>query len=297
MEEALRAVVLSLVVMQDPRAAKDAALWDGLRARIERVERGLDGVLAVSVHDLASGRTIDIRAQEPFAAASCIKPALLLELYHAGAAGAVDLAEPVPPPAPRAGGGGVLELLGDRSRFTWRDLAVLMMSYSDNDATNALLERVGMDAVNRRLGTLGLTQTRLRRRMMDGAAARRGDENVSSAADLRRLLEAVRGAAGLPAPLAADLRAVAAVPKRSAFEVAAPEGMPVLSKSGYLEGVRCWAAVVELPGRPYSAAVMAGHLRSDAEGEAALREIAAALFSTFERLARDSEYGRAGMRP
>lgn len=297
MEEALRATLLALAVMQEPATAKEAALWDGLRGRLERVERGLDGVLALSVHDLGSGRTIEIRPTEPFASASCIKPAILLELYHAAAAGRLDLDETMGPPSPRAGGGGVIELLGDRARFTWRDLAVLMMSYSDNDAANALMERVGREAVNVRLQRLGLPGTRLKRRMMDGEAARRGEENVSTARELRLLMEAVRAAAALPAPLADDLRAVAAVPKRSEFEVPAPAGVRVLSKTGLLEGVRCWTAVVELPGRPYAASVMTGHLKSEAEGEAALREIAAALFSTFERLARGSEYGRVLAKP
>jgi beta-lactamase class A len=297
MEEALRATLLALAVMQQPATAKETALWDGLRGRLERVEHGLDGVLALSVHDLASGRTIEIRPTEPFASASCIKPAILLELYHAAAAGRVDLDETMGPPSPRAGGGGVIELLGDHARFTWRDLAVLMMSYSDNDAANALMGRVGREAVNVRLQRLGLPGTRLQRRMMDGEAARRGEENVSTARELRLLMEAVRAAAALPAPLADDMRAVAAAPKRSEFEVAAPAGVRVLSKTGLLEGVRCWTAVVELPGRPYAAAVMTGHLKSEAEGEAALREIAAALFSTFERLARGSEYGRALVRP
>lgn len=295
--EALKAALLALAALQEPAAAKETVLWDGLRGRLERVERGLDGVLALSVHDFATGRTIEIRPGEPFASASCIKPAILLELYHEAAAGRVDLAETVAPPSPRAGGGGVLELLGDRTRLTWRDLAVLMMAYSDNDAANALADHLGHEAVNRRLQALGLPGTRLRRRLMDGAAAKRGEENVSTARELRMLMEAVRNGATLPPPLADDLRAVAATPKRSEFEVAGPQDVRVLSKTGLLEGVRCWTAVVELPGRPYAASVMTGHLRSDAEGEAALREIAAALFSTFERLARDSEYGRARMRP
>jgi beta-lactamase class A len=297
MEEALRAALLAVLALQEPSAgSKEAALWDGLRARLERVERGLDGVMAVSVRDLSNGRTIEVRPQEPFATASCIKPAVLLELYHAAAAGRVDLQEAVPPPSPRVGGGGVLELLGDRARLTRRDLAVLMMSYSDNDAANALIDTLGLDAVNRRLRALGLPSTQLRRRLMDGAAARQGQENVSTAREMRGLMEALRAAAGLPPALAADMKEVAALPKRSEFEVAEPAGTTVLAKTGLLEGVRCWAAVVELPGRPYSAAVMTGHLGRDADGEAALREVAAALYSTFQRLARDSEYGRSNMR-
>jgi beta-lactamase class A len=290
------APLLALALAGAAPPAKEAVLWDKLRARLEQVDQQLDAVLAVSVEDLATGRTIEMRSGEPFATASCIKPAVLLELYHAAAAGRVDLQQAVPVPSPRVGGGGPLELVGEQARLTWRDLSVLMMSYSDNDAANALIDRLGMDAIGARVQGLGLPATRLRRRMMDGAAARAGRENVSTAADLRALMKAVRAADGLPPALADDMRAVAAAPKRSEFEVDLPGGPRALSKTGILEGLRCWTAVVELPGRPFAVAVMAGHLRDDAAGEAAVRAIAIDVLATFQRLAMDSEYGRARMR-
>lgn len=51
-------------------------------------------------------------------------------------------------------------------------------------------------------------------------------------------------------------------------------------------------ALVDLPGRPYGAAIMTTYLRRDADGDAAVREVSAALFSTFDRLARSSGLGR-----
>jgi hypothetical protein len=37
---------------------------------------------------------------------------------------------------------------------------------------------------------------------------------------------------------------------------------------------------------------MTTYLRNEADGEAAITEISAAVYSTFDRLARSSEYGR-----
>ena len=145
----------------------------------------------------------------------------------------------------------------------------------------------------------GSPRTRLRRRMMDLDAARRGDENVSSPGELRRLMEAVHEGAGLSSARAADLRAVASVPKwgtppglASPFRTPLPDTLRVLDKAGELEGVRCVTAVVDLPGRPYSVAIMTAYLRRAADGEEAIRAISAALFETFDRLARSSEFGR-----
>jgi beta-lactamase class A len=183
--------------------------------------------------------------------------------------------------------------------LTWRDLAVLMMGWSDNEATNLLIGKVGLERVNQRLDALGLTRTRLRRRMMDLEAARRGNENVSCPGELRALMEAVYEGRGLSPARAADLKAVAAVPKwgtppgqASFFRAPLPDGLSVLDKSGELEGVRCVTAVVDRPGRPYSVAIMTAYLRRAEDGNEAIRAISTALFDTFDRLAHSSDLGR-----
>ena len=118
--------------------AKEKVLWDGLRARIEAVDRSLDGVLGVSVRDLETGTAIELRAEELFPAASTIKLAILYELFLEAEEGRVDLAELTRPPGPRVGGSGVRQRLGGSVSLTWRDLAVLMIGWSDNEAANLI---------------------------------------------------------------------------------------------------------------------------------------------------------------
>src|SRR5256885_9694918 len=77
------------------------------------------------------------------------------------------------------------------TRITLRDLATMMVAVSDNSATNVLIDRVGMENVNAFLESLGLTHTRLRRKMMDLKAASEGRENVSTPAEMMALLEAL----------------------------------------------------------------------------------------------------------
>jgi beta-lactamase class A len=291
MTAAVSLLAFSLAAPTAP-AEKQAALWDKLRARIEAVDRGLDGVLGISVKDLKGGMTLELRPREPFPQASSIKLAVLYELYRQAEEGRVDLVEITRPPLPRVRGGGVLQELGDALSLTWRDLAVLMMGWSDNAATNVLIDRVGMDAVNRRLDGLGLRATRLRRKMMDLDAARRGDENVSNPDEMRQLVETMHAGTGLSRERARDMMAVAAVPKDSPFRVPLPEGLVVADKPGSLEAVRCVTAVVDLPGRPYAVSIMTTYLRRDADGESAIKDISAALYDTFDRLARSSDLGR-----
>jgi beta-lactamase class A len=280
-------------------AAKEAVLWDRLHGRIESIDRALDGVLGVSVKDLKTGAVIEIRPREVFPAASVIKVAVLYELYRQAEEGRVDLGEVMQPRLPRVQGGGVIQDLGDHVSLTVRDLAVLTVGWSDNEAANLLIERVGMDAVNRRLEGLGLRETLLHRRMMDLEAARRGDENVGTPADFTRLMEAIHEGTGLSPDRARDLVAVLCTDKRgtvrispSPFRAPLPDGLPVADKGGDLDGVRAVTALVLLRGRPYVATVMTAYLRRDADGEAAIRDISAALYETFDRLARASEHGR-----
>ena len=272
---------------------KQQALFERLERKVAAVDARLDGVLGVYVEDLTSGRRVELRADEVFPTASSIKLAVLYEVYRQAEEGRLDLAEVTRPPAARVRGGGVLQALGDQVSLSWRDLALLMMGWSDNEATNLLVRRAGMDAVNRRLDALALPKTRLRRQMMDLEAARRGDENVSTPREIARLAGTVAHGEGLGSERARDLLAVATLADGlSPFRRGLPEGVRAVSKPGELEGVRCEAAWVDVPGRPYLAAVMTTYVRHEKDAEEAISELSAAFYDTFDRLARSSEYGR-----
>jgi beta-lactamase class A len=284
-----------LLLASSPAGAgeKEDVLWSHLRARVQDVEKRLDGVLGLSVKDVKAGTMFEIRPDEPFPLASSIKLAVLYELFRQADEGKIDLGQVTRPPVPRVKGGGVLQELGDKVSLTWRDLAVMMVGWSDNEATNVLIDRVGMAAVNRRLEQdLGLAHVRLRRHMMDLEAARRGDENVGTPSEMRQLVEAIYAGKGLSPARAQDIRTVLATTKQSPFRVPLPETLVVLDKPGELEAVRCVTAVVDLPGRPYAVSIDTTYLRHDPDGDAAIREISAILYETFDRLARSSDLGR-----
>jgi beta-lactamase class A len=277
-----------------PGPPVEDALFEKLRANIAALESRLDGVLGVAVKDLATGRTIEIRGDVVFPQASSIKLALVYELYQQAAAGKIDLDSLRVLPKARVGGSGVLPYLSDKAQLTMRDLAVLMMSLSDNAATNILIDEVTFAAVNARMDSLGLGRTRFRRHMIDLPAARRGEENVSTPQEMVRLIEAIRKADGLSEALARDLRAVVGVPKQAetAFAGPLPEGTMVLFKGGSLEGVRTAAGVVDLKYRPYAVAIATTALRNEPDGENAIREVSRMVYETFDRLDRMSPEGR-----
>jgi hypothetical protein len=72
------------------------------------------------------------------------------------------------------------------SSVTLGDCALLSVAFSDNAATNVLLERLGFDAVNEEAARLGCERTEVRRLMISG-----GPQNLTCARDLARGLAAI----------------------------------------------------------------------------------------------------------
>jgi beta-lactamase class A len=278
-----------LAVAGDTREALTAATG----SRLEQIARSVDGVLGYAVVDLESGVRFERLSQEAFPAASTIKLAILYELFRQADAGKLRLDEPRSIEARHiVGGDGILKELS-RPSLVLRDLAALMILLSDNTATNAVIEAVGMDAVNARAKALGMTRTRLARRMMDLEAARRGDENVSSPADLATLLMALRQGDGLsPASAKQALDLLRKAPTVSYLRRQLPDGTVVASKYGILDGVRADAGIIEAAGRPVVFVAMGSWLADGTGAERAIADAARAAYDYAIRLSTSGETGR-----
>ena len=263
-------------------------------AGLKEIETGLDGVLGLAIKDLKTGKTFFLNEREVFPQASSIKIALLLEVFKQAQEGKLDLDEFLTvDEARKVGGSGVIYLLGRPSlSLSVRDTAVLMVVLSDNTATNLLIEKVGMEAVNKRMAALGLRGTKLRRKMMDLTAASEGRENLSTPLEMMTLLEKIWKGEALGEPFRKDLLDILAIPKDSPLRAGVPDGISVAEKPGGLEAVRCDSGIVMMPGRPYVICVMMTYLKRDADGDPAIARVSRLVYDHFSRLERSSEYGR-----
>ena len=260
-----------------------------LRAQFERrvadIASHVDGVVGYEILDLTSGDRIGRLETAIFPTASTIKLAVVYELFKQAEEGKIRLDEMVPLDRSKAvGGTGVLAELGTPT-LSIRDYATLMVVLSDNTATNVLIDRLALDNINRRLRSVGLAETRLRRRMMDTDAARRGEENVSSPAEIVRLLDIIRKEQP-------DAIALLKRPKQSRLRRGLPERVDAADKPGELEGVRVDAGVVFARNRPYILCVMTTFLKNEADGERAIEEISRTAYEYFSRLGAGGSLGR-----
>jgi beta-lactamase class A len=168
----------------------------------------------------------------------------------------------------------------------------MMVAVSDNSATNVLIERVGMDNVNTFLDSLGLHDTRLRRKMMDLKAAGEGRENISTPNEMSKLLQDLYQGKILDKELTDDFFKVLATHKDSWIPRHLPEDLKIADKPGALEGVRNDSGVIFVDKRPYVLCIMTTYLRRERDGEEAISNISLAAWRIFDRIARASEYGR-----
>ena len=125
------------------------------KSSISLLWQPLDGMPATSYN-----------AERQVKTASVIKLPILVHLALLVERGAHSWEQRLPlSDCDRTPGAGVLKLLTAGLQPTLRDLAVLMMVISDNTATNLLIDLLGIDSINQRIQTLGLSQTRLHRKV------------------------------------------------------------------------------------------------------------------------------------
>jgi len=250
--------------------------------------------MGVAIEDLANGDHYFLHEDEVFAQASSIKIAVLANLYLQVQQGKLKLTDlymvqssDLVPDSDIMNG-----LTPGVTRLTLRDLATMMVAVSDNSATNVLIDRVGMQNVNAMLDSLGLTHTRLRRKMMDLEAAKEGRENISTPREMMTLLDAIYHGKLLNKEFAADFFKVLSTNKDSFIPHDLPADLKVANKPGELEAVRNDSGIVFVEGRPYVICVMTAFLSNERAGEEAITKVSLEAWRMFDRLSRATEYGR-----
>ena len=150
------------------------------------------GMIAYVARELDTGRTLSAHENVQFPSYSTIKVLLATAFWRRVTRGELDdAAEYSFEPGACVGGSGVLQGFRFPATVRLADLVHLALVVSDNDATNIIADIVGFEHVNALADELGMTRTRMQRRMMDLGAAEAGRDNHTSAGDLARLIEAL----------------------------------------------------------------------------------------------------------
>lgn len=256
-----------------------------LPAALTTILAEADGTTGLVAHRLdGRGPRYEAHADRPFALASVMKLPLLVHLLRRADAGALDIDERlVLGAADRVAGSGVLHLLDPGLAPTVRDLMRLMMVVSDNMATDALLARTSLAAVEAEMHALGYRSLHLPhpvRRMLaslttlgedadyaamraafadprrarpadpDGASPTHGDR--ATPADLARLLVDLHAGRLLaPATTAFATQVLEDCQTNARIPAELPEGTRVGHKTGTLPGRANDVGVVHAASGPF----------------------------------------------
>jgi len=209
------------------------------------------GVVALAATHVESGRTWRHNEHLRLPSASLIKLPILAAFWETVEASRLDPGERVSVSAEalRVEGTGVLKALAPGLQPTWSDLATLMITVSDNVATNLIIDRLGMEAIQGWIDKAGLAETRIERRMMDRSAMSAGRGNWTSAADMETILSAIVADTCVSGEASRQMRrALEAQQIQDRLPRRLPESVRVANKTGNFADVIHDAGIVTWPG-------------------------------------------------
>ena len=160
-------------------------------ANLAAVSKTVKGAVPYGVYfsDLNTGKGY-YRNSVQTPAASMIKVFILAAAYEDIRDGKLSLTETFTLTDKNVvAGSGVLQGMPKGTTVTVKKALDEMIIHSDNTATNLMIDRLGMDRVNRYLKEHGYKDTTLRRKMMDFDAAKKGAENMTTVRDVGLLFK------------------------------------------------------------------------------------------------------------
>jgi beta-lactamase class A len=258
--------------------------------QLREYEGSFDGALGVAFLDVSGGQRFDLNGETVFPQASVIKIPIMIALYEAERAGRLRLDDEVSvQPQELIGGSGFLRprLESGPAAFPLRELIRGMIIRSDNTATNKCISVVGMEQVNRVVESLKLKHTRLRRIMLDGEAATRDEENISTPNEMAQLVKMLVDGKVVDAEASRQMLATMREVE-GGFRQGLPLDTATAVKTGAIPGSRSETGVIWVGGRPFVLSVMSAYID---DRHSPVPDVARLVYPLMEKLAGSNRYG------
>jgi len=167
-------------------------LWLNLEKRIKASVNNFDQDIGLLIKDCASGWEISVNKEKLFPSASLVKMPIMAGIFSASAEDGLDLSSVITlDDQSKTSGSGILKNYAAGTNFDIEKLTEIMITESDNTATNMLIDHLGIETLNGYFKKIGLSHTNLARKMMDFSGRQKGVENYTCAQDLGYLLEQI----------------------------------------------------------------------------------------------------------
>lgn len=258
---------------------------------------GLSAVSRIGVYaeDVGSGEKLfELNSRQVFRSASTIKLAIAYEVMRRVDAGLLRLEDDVKIERSRfVGGSGLMRLMAGNLKPNVECMLQLMLTVSDNSASNILVDLVGKSSVNNSMRELGLKGTILAGKFM---YTRKKRFNSTTPADMVRLISAIYRGRGLSAKSARRLIRILSFQQHTGL---IPSSLPgwwvkTINKPGALSDLRADVAVVWDEDWAYSVAIFVEGFKDAYMGERCVREISRGVFDAFLAERGGAERGAVG---
>lgn len=255
------------------------------------------GKVAVAVKHLGTGESFEYHAGEPMTTASLIKFPVMIEAYRQAAAKQIDLDTVIVlKKEDKVPGSGVLtQHFSDGATFKLRDAIRLMIAFSDNTATNLVLDAIGIGSTAATMEKLGYPNTKLHSKVF------RRDTSVfperskqfgigsTTAREMIGLLEAVyRQQVVTPAACTEMLAHLRACEDKDKLPRFLPPDTKIAYKTGSLNAARTAAGIIEWPKGPLAVCVLTADNEdrrwiTDNAGNRLCADVARAVYDHFDQ--------------
>ena len=257
--------------------------WRGLRNELRELALLAGGRWGIVFHDLATDSGVALGADDVFPGASIAKVPLLVEAVRQVEAGSLRLDEEVTVDVQDDEnarlGSGILVHLHRGIRVTVGDLCELAINLSDNVASNLLIDRLGLDAVNRTMAALGLSATRLNHRFADFAALRSPRQNPVTAGEVAGLFARLSRRELPGSGMALGYLGRCSAGTRLARYL--PEEARLYHKTGTLRGIVHDGGIVRAPGGAYLLVCLSADGEDKGVAEQAIARMSLAAWRAF----------------
>jgi beta-lactamase class A len=133
---------------------------DALTSQLQALIQPFHGKVAYYGHDLATGQTIALNADEPVPTASVIKLTILYTALEQIRAGRAHFNDPITlRHDDQVPGSGVLLFFDTPLQLTLKDVLTMMIAESDNTATNLAIDHLGVKTIDDQITALGMKNT------------------------------------------------------------------------------------------------------------------------------------------
>jgi len=237
-------------------ASATPVLSESLEAALKPLISAHKGQVAVAVKNLQTGESFEYRADEPMPTASLIKFPVMIATYHAIAEGELKADKVVTlKEEDKVPGSGILTInFSDGAPLLLHDAIRLMIAYSDNTATNLVVDQIGIETTAKMMESLDCPNTKLHSKVYRGdttAFPERSREfglGSTTAGEMVKLFEKLHNKELVSKEFSEEMKQhLLACDDQNKIARSLPEGTKFAHKTGAVSAVRTDAGIIYGP--------------------------------------------------